>query len=255
MAELREQGRSLDDIAAHFGLSRPRVRQILRANGGPSTEEAARARRLRAEGDALQRSGEIFALWRGGLDADAVAEALGVGRAACRGVIADHGTDADRAMRRASLATARASDANRYSEADIVAAIRAVAARLERVPSARDYAAVARSMALPSLPTIHNRMGGWGRAVRAAGMQPAAAPPVCRHWTEDACWNALRRAVDELGEIPSTRVYDRHAEARGDLPSSATVRNRLGRWSTIVMALTVERSHPSVAGRRISAGP
>lgn len=35
--------------------------------------------------------------------------------------------------------------------------------------------------------------------------------------------------------------YERHASDRSDLPSSATVRNRLGRWSAIVTRLAAER--------------
>jgi len=35
MAALRERGWSLDEIALRYGVSRERVRQILRAHGGP----------------------------------------------------------------------------------------------------------------------------------------------------------------------------------------------------------------------------
>ena len=45
---LREQGESLDEIAALYGVSRERVRQILRAHGGPDRQQVAQARQLRA---------------------------------------------------------------------------------------------------------------------------------------------------------------------------------------------------------------
>jgi hypothetical protein len=35
--------------------------------------------------------------------------------------------------------------------------------------------------------------------------------------------------------------YERHAAGRRDLPSSATLRNRLGRWSAITAQLAAER--------------
>jgi hypothetical protein len=87
-------------------------------------------------------------------------------------------------------------------------------------------------------------MGGWSKAVSAAGLRPATAAPSRargRRWTEDACWDALRRAVDELGEIPSVLGYERFAAGRADLPSSATVRNRLGRWSSLATRLAAQR--------------
>ena len=44
---LRERGWSLDEIALRFGVSRERVRQILRAHGAPDPERVAEARRRR----------------------------------------------------------------------------------------------------------------------------------------------------------------------------------------------------------------
>jgi len=102
---------------------------------------------------------------------------------------------------------------------------------------------MARGLELPSLPTVLNRMGGWTRAVRAAGLTPIVPTGTARRrrWTEGACWAALRRVADELGEIPTVLAYERHAAGRHDLPSSATVRNRLGRWSAITAQLAAER--------------
>jgi hypothetical protein len=36
-------------------------------------------------------------------------------------------------------------------------------------------------------------------------------------------------------------AYERHAAGRPELPSSATVRNRLGRWSSISTQLAAQR--------------
>ena len=130
-----------------------------------------------------------------------------------------------------------------YSDRDIIVALTSAATRVGRVPSAKEYAALARTLDYPSLPTILNRMGGWAHALRAAGMEPLSAPGRARkrRWTEEACWAALRRVADELGEIPSVLAYERHAAGRPELPSSATVRNRLGRWSSISAQLAAQR--------------
>jgi transposase len=255
MRTLREQGLSLDEIALRFGVSRERVRQILRAFGAPDPELVASARRRRAAELAEARVDELLALWRAGAQPRNAASALGLQAAACRSTIARFATDVDKAARRASLSGARG--AKTYTERDIIVALRAVAAGLGRVPSAKEYALLARGLELPSLPTVLNRMGGWSRAVEAAGMTPISAHATSRtrRWTDSACWDALRRVVDELGEIPTVVSYDRHAAGRPDLPSSATLRNRLGRWTAISAQLAAERelaSHVAAAGFPVS---
>ena len=66
MRALREQGLSLDEIALRFGVSRERVRQILRAHGAPDPDVVADARRRRASQLAEARVDELLALWRAG---------------------------------------------------------------------------------------------------------------------------------------------------------------------------------------------
>lgn len=244
MAALRQRGWSLDEIALRYRVSRERVRQILIAHGGPDARDIAEARRRRAEALAEERIDQLLIRWRAGQDAGSAATALGLQASACRSTIERFVTDVDRAARRASLAQARGGGQRRtYSDRDIYVALTSVAAQLGRTPSPKEYAGLARELDFPSLPTVLNRLGGWTSAIRAAGMTPLAPPrrARARRWTEDACWAALRRVVEELDEIPSVLAYDRHATDCRDLPSSATVRNRLGRWSTIATQLAAER--------------
>jgi hypothetical protein len=243
MALLREEGRSLDEIAVRFAVSRERVRQILRANGGPDSRDVADARRRRAEQQAQAHIEELLELWRTGADPRSVASALDLRPQACRSAIARCATEVDRTARRASLASTR-TVAKTYSDGDITAALRSTAAHIGRVPSAKEYEALARTNGCPSLATVLNRMGGWTNAVRAAGLTPASPPAGTRRrsrrWTPDACWTALRRVMAELEQVPTVVTYDRHAADRPDLPSSATLRNRLGRWSAIATQLAAE---------------
>ena len=250
MAALREQGWSLDEIALRYEVSRERVRQILRVHGGPEPQDIAVARRRRAERLAEERVDELLALWRAGEGPGSMAPKLGLQATACRTTIERFATDVDRAARTASLAGARA--APTYSEEDITLALRSAADELGRAPSAKEYAAVARRGPLPSLATVLNRMGGWSNALRTAGLRTAApARPRSRRWTEEACWEALRRAVDELGEIPSVLGYERFAAGRSDLPSSATIRNRLGRWSSLAARLAAQRQLAQTRARSV----
>jgi transcriptional regulator with XRE-family HTH domain len=248
MQSLREQGWSLDEIALRFGVSRERVRQIMRAHGGPAAADIAEARRRRAEAQAEARIDELLARWRAGQPPRVAASELGLQAAACRSTIERFATDADHAARKASMAGARWTQT--YSDRDIILALVSVAGRVGRVPSAKEYALHARDLNYPSLPTVLNRMGGWTQALRAAGLATASAPSRTRkrRWTETACWRALRRVVGELGEIPTVLAYERHAAGRPDLPSSATLRNRLGRWSAITTQLAAQEPRPAPAG-------
>jgi hypothetical protein len=101
-------------------------------------------------------------------------------------------------------------------------------------------------------------MGGWVHALRAAGMQPLGAPPARRRkrrWTEECCWEALLGVVEELGEIPTVLAYERHAAGRPELPSAATLRNRLGRWSAITTHIAAQRELRRAAEHeQVSAG-
>src|SRR5436190_2699539 len=214
MRTLRERGFSLDEVALRFGVSRERVRQILRAHGAPDPDLVVDARRRRAAQLAEARVDELLALWRAGHEPRSAASALGLQATACRSTIERFATDVDKAARRASMSGARG--AQTYSDRDIIVALRAVAAGLGRVPSAKEYALLARGLELPSLPTVLNRMGGWSRAITAAGMTPGAAPAMARQrrWTDGACWEALRRVVDEPDAIPTVVSYDPHGPGR-----------------------------------------
>jgi hypothetical protein len=245
MVTLRRQGSSLEEIAVRFGVSRERVRQILGAHGGPASHDVAEARRRRAQQQAETHIGELLVLWRAGAQLGSAAGALGLQRAAARHALARFATDRDRAARRASLGGARARGKT-YSDRDIMVALTSVAGRLGRVPTAKEYGALARELAYPSVATVVNRMGGWTSAVCAAGLVPASTPgrACSRRWTAQACWTAVRQVVAELGDIPTVAGYDRHAAGRADLPSSATVRNRLGRWSAITTQLAGNQTLP-----------
>ncbi|HWH11922.1 MAG TPA: hypothetical protein VG165_12395 [Solirubrobacteraceae bacterium] len=240
MALLRADGLRLHEIAQRYGVSGARVGQILQAHGGPDARQAAAGRRNRAEQDAAARVGELLAIWRSGEPLGAAAEALGLEPLACAATITRLASDADRTSRRANIAHARRGRPT-YSDRDIHEALGYAAVRVGRTPSRKQYADVARELGFASLPTVLNRMGSWRAAVSAAGLTPRArSRSPTRRWTEEACWEALRTVVDEAGEIPSMQGYDRLAAGRVDLPSSATIRNRLGRWSAVITQLAAD---------------
>jgi Homing endonuclease associated repeat len=249
MAALRGRGFGLRQIAEHFLISRERVRQLLLAHGGPDRHDAAQARRRRAERLAHEQAGELLAGWRAGESHKEIALARGLDPAACRTVIERSVTDADRYARQASHALARGGPT--YSDAEIVRAVQSAATILGHVPAAREYAAFASQKDLPSLATVSNRMSGWSNALAAAGLRPVAAAgqSLPRRWTDDVCWDAIQRAAIELGEIPTVVAYEKLAAGRDDLPSAATIRNRLGRWSSLTARLAADAEPDDPAPR------
>ena len=204
MQALREQGWSLDEIALRFGVSRERVRQIMRAHGGPAPQDIAEARRRRAEAQAEARIDELLARWRAGEAPRVAASELGLQAAACRSTIERFATDADRAARKASMAGARCGAhvlRSRHHPRARVGRRRASG----RVPSAKEYAAACPRAGLPEPADRAQPDGRLGARAARRGHAPAERPPRAprpRRWTEEACWVALRKVVARARRDP-----------------------------------------------------
>lgn len=245
MAALALDGLTLENVGDRFGLTRERIRQVLNREG-VTTAQLAHAKVARRRRRTEPHSAAALTLFREGLELDEISSRVGLQVADVKALIREHGTPADRATRQQRRAAERETSAGAYSEGDLAAAIRRVAEHIGDVPSSSRYQEVARELGLPSVPTIINRFDGWAPAVRAAGMRPHSSPrrSYTRRWSADACWEAMRRIVAELGAPPTVAQYELLAEGNDDLPSSATVRNRLGRWSSVVARLHSSESHP-----------
>lgn len=237
VGRLRAEGLTLQAIADTIGVTRERVRQILTASGqGVTQEYLSQLRREERLEDARQHMEQLLAAFRAGRSIRDVAGGLGIAGDAAVEVVDAALTPADRAERGRN--SGRASSGPTYAEEDLIGAVRRVADEVGRVPSSNDYGRLAGRLGLPSLPTIMNRLGGWSAAVRQAGMVPnQSRRSYERTWGERACWMALEALVDELGQLPTVEHYDALAASREDLPSLATVRNRLGRWSEVAATL------------------
>ena len=240
MQALREQGWSLDEIALRFGVSRERVRQILRAHGGPDPEDIAEARRRRAEAQAEARIDELLALWRAG---DAAAQRRQRARPAGRR-LPQH----DRALRDRRRPAPRAGPAwparaarRRTPTATSSSRCASVAARARPRPERQGVRAARARAELPSLPTVLNRMGGWTRAAARRRHGRRSAPPTPRaHAPLDrrgVLGGAARASSTSSARSRRCSPTSATPPGRPELPSSATLRNRLGRWSSITTQL------------------
>jgi DNA-binding PadR family transcriptional regulator len=244
----RQEGDTLREVGHRFGLSRERVRQILVDMDAADLALPKRARDGRRTVAVERRSDEALAAWRAGSGIQTIAATLGLSRAEVRGLIDRHATAADRAARRVALSNAtRRAKPQGHSDEKLVAALRRVVDDAGHVPSSKEYGRIAKATGLPSLSTVENRFGGWNAAVRAAGLTPTRprSRSYERRWTEANCLEALRALEAELGGFPSQHDYEQLSPRRPDLPSSATLRTRLGSWSAI--ALRLERD-PGATG-------
>lgn len=239
MVALREQGLTLREIADRFGVTAERVRQVIERDAKHlSATRVGDIRRTRRLEQALERTDEILAQYRAGSDSGEIARTLELRGEAVREVIELNATDVDQAERRGS---AWVGLEPKYTDEHLVAAVRDVADHVGRTPSSGEYAERAARLGLPSLPTVSNRLGGWNAALAAAGMTPREhRRTYSRKWGEEACREALRGVLRELGHWPTTDHYEALAGSRDDLPSLPTVRNRLGRWGGIGAELTRE---------------
>ena len=229
----RVRGDSLREIGQRFGISRERVRQVLMGTVAENSGEARSARSRREQARAAARRDDVLSAFREGLQPRAIARAVGLPGTVVTSLVAEHATTEDRLARRRAQGAAARREQHGYTEEELVRAVAEVVETLGRVPSSAEYGEIARASDLPSIATIEARLG-WNAAVRAAGFRPGRrARDYRRRWTEEACLEALRALVAELGSLPSRHNYDVLSRTRPDLPSSSTVRVRAGSWSAL----------------------
>ena len=110
----------------------------------------------------------------------------------------------------AKLAQFQAGIRKRYSDEQILAELRASAARLGRSPTMREFAGDPETSVHPQRVIEH--YGSWNAAKRAAGLVPR------RFATRDELLGLLRELGEELGRPPTARDIDEH---KGRLPSKS----------------------------------
>jgi len=235
MIERRWQGLTLDEIGAEFGVTRERVRQLLKKHGGPTAVEI---RELRAsEARSAQRAHE-----------EAIAGAI-------RGVL-----DARGPMTVAEMTEATNLDAgdvskcwpkelghlrlhssgtyeSRWSDEEILDAIRD-AALYEFPLTTSAYAELLSQGQItgPSTPRISQRFGSWTAACDAAGV--VAGQTMRSHyesrWSDDDLLRIVRQYLLDLEAPSSAAGFDEWKRTCApDGPSFQTLRNRFGSWTEV----------------------
>jgi hypothetical protein len=116
-----------------------------------------------------------------------------------------------------ALADFRAGMRRRYTDEEILAELRASAARLGRSPTMREFAADPEAAVHPQ--TVIEHFGTWNAAKRAAGLAAR------RFISRDELLTQLRELGEELGRIPTARDIE---ERRGRMASKSLIWQTFG---------------------------
>jgi len=121
----------------------------------------------------------------------------------------------------AALAEFQAGIRRRYSDEQILEALRSSAERLGRSPTMKEFAADPGAGMHPQ--TVIEHFGTWNAAKREAGLMPR------RFATREELVAVLRGLGEELGRVPTARDLD---ERRGTMPSKSLYWHTFGSLST-----------------------
>ena len=116
-----------------------------------------------------------------------------------------------------ALAEFRAGLRRRYTDEEILAELRASAARLGRSPTMREFAGDPEASVHPQ--TVIEHFGTWNAAKRAAGLQPR------RFISREELVAQLRELGEELGRPPTVRDIE---ERRGRMASKSLIWHTFG---------------------------
>lgn len=234
MCQLRAEGYSLQEIGVRFGLTRERVRQIIRDSGGPDSGQAAIARRARIsrERAELRRRALALIAEHPGLTAQEVAAPLGATQAEVRSALGDE-------ARR--LLVARHRGAPVFSDAIILAHLREAAREAGQPLTVRMYEDVRSGFGGASSALVLQRFGTWREACVQAGVQHGQ--PVRRNyrrrWTPEQLAQAVAAYLRHDGTRGSFADYEAWARRTDGMPSGQTIRTHFGTWSAAKTAALV----------------
>jgi hypothetical protein len=220
-------GETYQDLGDEFGVTRERIRQVMQ----PSREQvkAAFAARRQAIIDmSFRHSDEINELAATGLSAQNVAIRLSLPRWFVTEFMSKHLSEEVKTKRYERSVKQMSESSRRWTEDDMVAAIKEVAGWLNVDCLSIDGYRVERDRDRhPSHASIVAIIG-WNEACRRAGLEvnsTGAEGWGARHFTDEQVLSALERVTNELGHIPSSHEY---ANARReDEPSHGIIVRRV----------------------------
>lgn len=243
ISELRRAGASLAEIAAEFGVTRERIRQIL-VGAGVTAQDARRGRRAAHDAAVAELRTRVLA-WvrtRPGQTTAAAAEALGTTPAMIREALG--------AATIGRLFVHEAGNAQRqYTPADLIGWIQAAAVVHGSPLAGTAYDEFSAAHGGPSRVLLLQRFDTWNAACSQAGLAVNFRHDgYHRRWTET---QMLELVADYLCSADSRGTYadyDRWAREGENRPSGQTLRNTIGPWRDIKTAAQVVVTDRRLAG-------
>lgn len=238
MIERRRRGETLEEIGTAHGLTRERVRQLLR--GRVSANEAAAVRMEQTLQAARDDAEAILEMYRDGATMDEIARERWHTLKAVKVVIREQVSVLERRGRYGVGTTTQ--DREQIREQWIAWLQRYADEHDGRTPSVygfRRWDAKGR----PEPSGIQYHFESWAEACRAAGLRPNARSrsTYTRRWTDDQMLDAISRCWDERGKVPTFAQYAAWASER-DEPSGSLVRFQLSvRWIEILKRVEQRR--------------
>jgi transcriptional regulator with XRE-family HTH domain len=244
------EGLTLAEIGTKFGLTRERIRQILRERGIPS--ESVEQRKYRAAFPT--RSTEVEDLFLELRDDRAVADATGLSFSLVRRFVDENIPDPNVLRRK------RRPRFEHYSDEEFLECLRTAAKELPSPMPHVAYAEWSRDRMLddvrswPGPQGMMLRFGGWRETLNRAGLpaNPRFGPQ--RTFDLEDAVSAMVEAWRETGKPPTVASYSSWRAGREDVPSDPTVRHLIDGWDNLRLA-----AWPIVHGRPLpdvlSPGP
>lgn len=109
------------------------------------------------------------------------------------------------------------------SSDDVIGAIQQLGTRLNRAPTAPEMDAIGEY----STKVAQQRFGSWNNALQEAGYEPHVIHGI----PEPELLNEINRVIDQLGYVPSKRIFDRYCRF-----SAETYYRRYGTWGDALQA-------------------
>jgi len=238
MVDRRRKGQTLDEIGKHFGLTRERVRQIVKEIDPELVREKVgkikrrvKAARIEESRDEIRR--KIYVDWENLslLTIAQISKELGINQ--------DSIKDALSKKRFAILKGNEkplVSKLQQFSDAEIKKALRD--ASLFHSPiTAKKYSQLLKSGKIygPTVARLNQRFGSWSGACDFARVTPGkAVRSYSREWSNQRLFEIVVEFLsDPTVASDSFQSFDAWLKGRPGYPSGQTVRNNLGSWRVL----------------------
>lgn len=226
------------EIGDLFGMTRERVRQIIKKAGIDKTTR--RAARAVAEAEALAFDGDLVREWVRHNPARTIEEAAEVLGFTVRRIRQALGNDAGRLFVRPF----HQGLAQRYSDGDILEVLAAAAALASGPLTKTAYDEYVAAHGGPSGVRVLQRFGSWKAACDAAGVTCGQARrSYARRWTAGTMVDKLITYLESPGATGAFIDYDRWSRGHVDRPSGQTIRNHFGSWQAAKTSALNARGH------------